>query len=70
VRSFWSCAEKQINQDKETNHAQRRPVSAAEIVGQPSRINDVKINPVSRKPNEINELAEKPDAENYAESMT
>jgi hypothetical protein len=39
-------------------------------MGKPSRINDVKITPVSRKPNQINELGEKPDPENPAESMT
>jgi hypothetical protein len=45
-------------------------VVAAENMGKPSRINDVKINPVSRKLLEINELAKNWGAENPAESMT
>jgi hypothetical protein len=43
---------------------------AAEIMGKPSRVNDVKIGRVSRKSNEINEVAEKLDMENPLESMT
>ena len=40
------------------------------LMGKPSRINDVKLTPVSRKINRINELGENGDADKPAESMT